>query len=449
MTDNMSNDEAVEDEIVDVIDMEASMSELINNCTSGVALTDVDMVVSATGRTSSSSTTTTPKKPWTGLGTKKENASKSQRAKHAFLLKKNRSLLLRSYGLGKDGGRCGVCFEREVTETTRRSQEASPFVQCTDCGLLVHSQCFDPTSEINVVTGMFLCDVCNYLARARAKSHARESPDGTERRRSSSRVSPGPLPAQCEWQDDGRLYPSSPVDVFCTLCLRRDVTGGMKRTNENPGTHWAHLSCSMSNNYVHFRDGRMYGVGQALRANNKLITEEWEEPPVCEICTRPGGYLMHCAYVPDINGVDRPKDDHDTTTPKKRKKQHNNNNKRQCQVVVEDEQDVDVRCPYFVHPLCAELAERERVVEPTARGDVIFYHCAAHSGYDKCVVCHKANRPNAMLECDGCADGYHMFCMDPPLTEVPEDDWFCKKCRSSSSSNSAAGKKRKGKKKKT
>lgn len=33
-----------------------------------------------------------------------------------------------------------------------------------------------------------------------------------------------------------------------------------------------------------------------------------------------------------------------------------------------------------------------------------------------------------MLLCDGCDDGWHMYCLPIKLTEVPEDDWFCMDC---------------------
>ena len=33
-----------------------------------------------------------------------------------------------------------------------------------------------------------------------------------------------------------------------------------------------------------------------------------------------------------------------------------------------------------------------------------------------------------MLLCGGCDAGYHMTCLDPELTVVPEGDWFCHAC---------------------
>jgi hypothetical protein len=33
-----------------------------------------------------------------------------------------------------------------------------------------------------------------------------------------------------------------------------------------------------------------------------------------------------------------------------------------------------------------------------------------------------------MLLCDFCERGYHMTCLDPPLTKVPKGDWACPSC---------------------
>lgn len=33
-----------------------------------------------------------------------------------------------------------------------------------------------------------------------------------------------------------------------------------------------------------------------------------------------------------------------------------------------------------------------------------------------------------MLLCDRCDQGYHLDCLDPPLDEVPIEDWFCSQC---------------------
>ena len=46
-----------------------------------------------------------------------------------------------------------------------------------------------------------------------------------------------------------------------------------------------------------------------------------------------------------------------------------------------------------------------------------------------CTKCGEAPEPDRiMLECDTCLRGWHMSCLKPPLTEVPESDWNCPLC---------------------
>ncbi|KAF8638539.1 hypothetical protein AX17_002082 [Amanita inopinata Kibby_2008] len=45
-----------------------------------------------------------------------------------------------------------------------------------------------------------------------------------------------------------------------------------------------------------------------------------------------------------------------------------------------------------------------------------------------CEICHKQDRDDEMLLCDGCDCGFHTFCLDPPLDGVPSDQWFCFTC---------------------
>ncbi|KZV44158.1 BRCT domain-containing protein [Dorcoceras hygrometricum] len=73
-----------------------------------------------------------------------------------------------------------------------------------------------------------------------------------------------------------------------------------------------------------------------------------------------------------------------------------------------------------------------------------------------CQVCGSGERGEEMLICSnetgtfGCGVGVHIDCLDPPLVEVPEEDWFCPLCcekRESTQSISQAPKKRGSKKK--
>lgn len=46
-----------------------------------------------------------------------------------------------------------------------------------------------------------------------------------------------------------------------------------------------------------------------------------------------------------------------------------------------------------------------------------------------CVVCNSGDDDSNMLLCDGCDDGYHIYCCTPKLKEIPDGDWFCAECR--------------------
>jgi hypothetical protein len=46
-----------------------------------------------------------------------------------------------------------------------------------------------------------------------------------------------------------------------------------------------------------------------------------------------------------------------------------------------------------------------------------------------CAVCSSAEQEEAMLLCDRCDHGYHLFCLTPRLAAVPEGEfWYCARC---------------------
>ncbi|OIV91001.1 hypothetical protein TanjilG_16961 [Lupinus angustifolius] len=67
-----------------------------------------------------------------------------------------------------------------------------------------------------------------------------------------------------------------------------------------------------------------------------------------------------------------------------------------------------------------------------------------------CRVCGSGDRGDVMLICGdekssvGCGVGTHIDCCDPPLTEVPEEDWFCPKCNETSKLSNSSKKRKKG-----
>ncbi|BAM42454.1 Requim, req/dpf2 [Theileria orientalis strain Shintoku] len=45
-----------------------------------------------------------------------------------------------------------------------------------------------------------------------------------------------------------------------------------------------------------------------------------------------------------------------------------------------------------------------------------------------CAICGNDDNWPQLLLCDNCDKGYHMYCLDPPLTEVPPNNWYCAQC---------------------
>eukprot|EP01102_Stenamoeba_stenopodia_P001480 TRINITY_DN1128_c0_g1_i2.p1 TRINITY_DN1128_c0_g1~~TRINITY_DN1128_c0_g1_i2.p1 ORF type:complete len:648 (+),score=95.55 TRINITY_DN1128_c0_g1_i2:283-2226(+) len=46
----------------------------------------------------------------------------------------------------------------------------------------------------------------------------------------------------------------------------------------------------------------------------------------------------------------------------------------------------------------------------------------------KCEVCNGLEDDEHMLLCDSCNAGFHMYCVSPPLAQIPEGDWYCQFC---------------------
>lgn len=45
-----------------------------------------------------------------------------------------------------------------------------------------------------------------------------------------------------------------------------------------------------------------------------------------------------------------------------------------------------------------------------------------------CQVCGLSSGAATLLLCDGCQKGWHCHCLEPPLSAVPADAWFCSRC---------------------
>uniref|UniRef100_A0AAR2KM13 E3 ubiquitin-protein ligase UHRF n=1 Tax=Pygocentrus nattereri TaxID=42514 RepID=A0AAR2KM13_PYGNA len=66
-----------------------------------------------------------------------------------------------------------------------------------------------------------------------------------------------------------------------------------------------------------------------------------------------------------------------------------------------------------------------------------------------CHICGVKQDPDKQLLCDECDMAFHTYCLNPPLTTIPDDeDWYCPECRNDASEVVLAGEKLKESKKK-
>ncbi|XP_025191295.1 E3 ubiquitin-protein ligase UHRF1-like [Melanaphis sacchari] len=67
-----------------------------------------------------------------------------------------------------------------------------------------------------------------------------------------------------------------------------------------------------------------------------------------------------------------------------------------------------------------------------------------------CSICGGKENEEKQILCDECNEGFHITCLSPPLTEIPEDDdWYCPTCKNDENEIVKAGGKLKSSKKKT
>jgi hypothetical protein len=277
------------------------------------------------------------------------------------------------YGIGREGLLCDCCFMREDEEVGD-----TPFIQCLYCGLVAHSACYPPISTVDK-NGKFLCDVCS------VQFHPSINKEQRTKFCADTNIPappPKPLAEAIVAKHDGRLHNEN---IYCQYCGRNDVLGGMKPTGYNS---WVHLACLMSADTAHYDGTIAVGVQKSLTENKtKLIRLQKETglKPKCDECGGDSGMLLRCR---------------------------------------------EEGCHLHLHALCAEIVDRLRVVENNGTRDVLSYKCTLHSyeGLDLCGICKVGNKQHEMLECEKCEQGYHMGCLSPPLTEVPDGDWFCCDC---------------------
>ena len=77
-------------------------------------------------------------------------------------------------------------------------------------------------------------------------------------------------------------------------------------------------------------------------------------------------------------------------------------------------------CGNSTHPTCLKYAPE--LIERIKSSPWQCLDCKS------CGYCHKAAYSNRMLFCDACDKGFHMECLVPPLSSLPEGRWICPVC---------------------
>ncbi|XP_023142903.1 lysine (K)-specific demethylase 5Ba isoform X1 [Amphiprion ocellaris] len=93
---------------------------------------------------------------------------------------------------------------------------------------------------------------------------------------------------------------------------------------------------------------------------------------------------------------------------------------------------------YVAKPEPVRMAVTEVKKEPIEHEDLRKYEENVFNNISKplvnkvdqymCLVCGSGSAEDRLLLCDGCDDSYHIFCLIPPLHDVPKGDWRCPKC---------------------
>uniref|UniRef100_A0A3P9CJE1 Double PHD fingers 2 n=1 Tax=Maylandia zebra TaxID=106582 RepID=A0A3P9CJE1_9CICH len=77
-------------------------------------------------------------------------------------------------------------------------------------------------------------------------------------------------------------------------------------------------------------------------------------------------------------------------------------------------------CGRSGHPSCLQFTPVMMAAVKTYRWQCIECKC--------CNMCGTSENDDQLLFCDDCDRGYHMYCLNPPMSEPPEGSWSCHLC---------------------
>ncbi|XP_056646054.1 E3 ubiquitin-protein ligase UHRF1-like [Diorhabda sublineata] len=87
--------------------------------------------------------------------------------------------------------------------------------------------------------------------------------------------------------------------------------------------------------------------------------------------------------------------------------------------------------------LLSQITKKEKTSPHTEKTKRKYpYRCVSCKDNEKmkcrncgCKICHGKENWESIILCDECDDEYHIYCLKPPLTEVPSEDWYCPSCK--------------------
>uniref|UniRef100_A0A3P8ZJD0 D4, zinc and double PHD fingers family 2, like n=1 Tax=Esox lucius TaxID=8010 RepID=A0A3P8ZJD0_ESOLU len=190
--------------------------------------------------------------------------------------------------------------------------------------------------------------------------------------------------------------------------------------------------------------GRSVGNGKKKMEAAAAALEERDKPYACDICgkrykNRPGlSYHYTHSHLAEEEGEDReeieaPPTPHRVEEHKTPKKGPNGlampndycdfclGDSAHNQKTGQSEELVSCSdCGRSGHPSCLQFTEVMMAAVKTYRWQCIECKC--------CNVCGTSENDDQLLFCDDCDRGYHMYCLNPPMTEPPEGSWSCHLC---------------------
>lgn len=269
---------------------------------------------------------------------------------------------------------CAVCGDWECADDIE-GDDPDPVVSCVDCGVVVHAQCYG----------------YGYIQVPAKVKKIKDLSDADKAERLSYAIQ-NRFAFKCQLCRDGIKQ------AVCILCGCHSDNRSMKRlASKESRQDYAHIACVLWTPGPRFSDSEqkdgVIDVGKIEQARYKLR---------CIVCESQGrrseGAPLQCS-------------------------------RKTCRIAY--------------HILCNMEQGWDHCMEATETGLSVSTYCGKHSRpvpvvTEKledvaCELCAGIDRPASMILCDSCGHGFHLDCLQPPLSKIPEDQWFCKTCMTKSS----------------